>query len=103
MVAIALSATIGALLLVCSAVVSASRSARRWLAPLPVRPDAVIRAFLLPACAVIVAAGTLEALLLLVFNVSYRTSAEVGGCTAALGCLTASVVVVWNWSLRTRP
>jgi hypothetical protein len=103
MVAIALSGTVGALLLVCSAVVSASRSARRWLAPLPVRPDEVIRAFLLPACAVIVAAGTIEALLLLVFNVSYRTSAEVGGCTAALGCLTASVVVFWNWSLRARP
>ena len=99
MVAIALFGTICALLLVCSAVISASRLARRWLAPLPVRPGEMIRAFLLPACAVIVAGSAIEALLLLVFNVSYRTSAEVGACTAVLGCLTASGGLIWNWSL----
>jgi hypothetical protein len=107
MVAIALFGTIGALLLVCSAVISASRSARRWLAPLPVRSGDVIRAFLLPTCAVIVAAGAIEALLLLLFEVSYGTSAEVGACTAVVGCLTAGAGLFWNWSLsqvaRTRP
>lgn len=103
MVAIALSAAIGALLLVCSAVVSASRSARRWLAPLPVRPGEVMRAFLLPACAVIVGASVIEALLLLLFNVSYGVSAEVGAFTAVLGCLTASAGLIWNARQRTRP
>jgi hypothetical protein len=110
MVAIALFGTVGALLLVCSAVISAGRSARRWLAPLPVRSGDVIRAFLLPTCAVILAAGVIEALLLLLFNVSYATSAEIGACTAVAGCLTASAGLIWNWSLsqvfpvaRTRP
>ena len=107
MVAIAMFATVGALLLVCSAVISASRLAWRWLAPVPVRSGEVIRAFLLPTCAVVVAAGIIEALLLLLFNVSYVTSAEVGACTAVAGCLTASAGLIWNWRLsrvaRTRP
>jgi hypothetical protein len=98
MVAIALSANFGALLLVCSAVISASGLARRWLAPVPVRSGDLIRAFLLPACGVIVAASAIEALLLLLFNVSYGTSAEVGACTAVVGCLTASAGLVWNAS-----
>ena len=96
MVAIALFGTICALSLVCSGVISASRSARRWLAPLPARPGEVIRAFLMRAGAVIVAASAIEALLLLVFNVSYRTSAEVGACTAVLGCLDVSGGLIWN-------
>ena len=96
MAAIALFGTMGALLLVCSAVISASRLARRWLAPLPMRSGEVIRAFLLPTCGVIVAAGVIEALLLLLFNVSYGTSAELGACTAVVGCLTASAGLVWN-------
>jgi hypothetical protein len=98
MVAIALFGTMVALLLVCSAVISAGRLARRWLAPLPRRSGHVIRAFLLPACAVIVSAGVIEALLLLVFNVSYVTSAEVGAGTAVVGCLTAGTGLIWNAS-----
>jgi hypothetical protein len=66
MVVIGMSGVIGGVLLVCSAVVSASRLARRWLAPLPVRPREAIREFLLPACAVMLAAAAIEALLLLV-------------------------------------
>jgi hypothetical protein len=96
MVAIALFGIVCALLLVCSAVMSASRLARRWLAPMPVRSGDLIRAFLLPACAVVVAASAIEALLLLVFDVSYRTSTEVGVCTAVLGCLTLSGGLIWN-------
>jgi hypothetical protein len=103
MVAIALFGTICALLLVCSAVISASRLARRWLAPVPVRSGDLIRAFLLPACAIVIAAGTVEALLLLLFNVSYRTSAAVGVCTAVTGCLTLSGGFVWNAVLKRRP
>jgi hypothetical protein len=103
MVAIALFGTVGALLLVCSGVISAGRAARRWLAPLPTRSGDVIRAFLLPACAVIVAAGAIEALLLLLFNVSYVRSAEVGACTAVMGCLTASTGLIWNASLGKAP
>jgi hypothetical protein len=102
MVAIALFGMIGVLVLVWSGVISVSRWARRWMAPLPVRPAEVIRAFLLPACAVITAAGAIEALLLLVVNVSYRTSAEVGAGTAALGCLTISGGLIWNWGLARR-
>jgi hypothetical protein len=96
MVVIAVFGIIGVLSLVWSGVISASRLARRWLAPLPVRSGEVIRAFLLPACAVIVAASAIEALLLLVVNVSYRTSAEVGAWTAAVGCVTVSGGLIWN-------
>jgi hypothetical protein len=103
MVAIALFATVCALLLVCSAVMSVSRLARRWLAPVPVRPGELNRAFLLPACAVIVAAGAIETLLLLVFNVSYRTSAEVGACSAVLGCIALSGGLAWNARPKTQP
>jgi len=99
MVVIAVFGIIGVLLLVCSGVISASRLARRWLAPLSVRSGEVIRAFLLPACAVIVAASAIEALLLLVVNVSYRTSAEVGAWTAVVGCVTVSAGLIWNWLL----
>ena len=103
MVVIAMFVTMGALLLLWSAVTSASRAARSWLAPLPARPDVVIRAFLLPACAVIVAASAIEALLLLVFNVPYRTSAQVGACTAVIGCLTVGGALVWNLRDRRAP
>jgi hypothetical protein len=103
MVVIALFGTMGALLLFWSAVISASRAARSWLAPLPARRGVVIRAFLLPACAVIVAAGAMEAVLLLAFNVSYRTSALLSACTAVIGCLTAGGALVWNLRQRRTP
>jgi hypothetical protein len=103
MVAIALFGVICVLLLVCSGVMSAGRLARCWLAPVPVRSREVIRAFLLPACAVIIAASAIEALLLLVLNVSYRTSAEVGAWTAGVGCVTVSGGLIWNWILRQSP
>jgi hypothetical protein len=96
MVAIALAGTLGALLLLWSAVIFASRAARGWLAPLPARRGVVIRAFLLPVCAVIVAAGAIEALLLLVLNVSYRASALLSAGTALIGCLTVGAALVWN-------
>ena len=100
MVVVALFGIFGALTLVWSGVMSVSRSARRWLAPLPVKLREVIRAFLLPACAVIVTASAIEALLLLTFNVSYLTSAEMGAWTAALGCLTLSGGLIWNTRSR---
>jgi hypothetical protein len=103
MVVIAMFGTLGALLLLWSAAILASRAARSWLAPLPARPGAVIRAFLLPVCAVIVAASAIEALLLLVFSVSYRTSALLSACTAAIGCLTVGGAVVWNLRRRRAP
>ena len=65
-VAIASFGVGGALLLLGSALLSVSRLARRWLAPVPVRAGAAIRAFLIPACGVMVAAGIVLALLLLV-------------------------------------
>ncbi|HEY6618410.1 MAG TPA: hypothetical protein VIY68_02590 [Steroidobacteraceae bacterium] len=99
LVVIAIFGIFGALLLVWFGVISVSRLARRWLAPLPVGSEEVIRAFLRPACAVIVAASAIEALLLLAANVSFRVSAEVGAWTAALGCVTTSCGLIWNWSL----
>jgi hypothetical protein len=98
MVVIGLFGTISGLLLVCSGVIAASSWARRWLAPLPVRPGEVIRAFLLPACAVIVASGAIEALLLAALDVSYRTSAAVSAATVVLGCASLSGGLIWNWN-----
>jgi hypothetical protein len=103
MVVIGMSGIVGVLLLVWLGVMSASRSARRWLAPLPVRSGEVIRAFLLPVCTVIVAASAIEALLLLLLNVSYRTAAEVGAWTALVGCVTVSGGLIWNWKLKQSP
>jgi hypothetical protein len=103
MVVIAIFGMIGALLLVWSGVISVSRLARRWLAPLPVRSGDVMRAFLQPACTVIIAASAVETLLLLVVNVSYRTAAEVGVCTAIVGCLTVSGGLIWNSRRRKLP
>ena len=100
MVVIGLSGIFGALLLVWLGVISASRLARRWLAPVPVHSAEVIRAFLRPVCAAIVAASAIEVLLLVVLNVSYRTAAEVGACTAVMGCVTVSGGLMWNWILR---
>jgi hypothetical protein len=96
MVVIGMSGIIGVLLLVWLGVMSAGRLARRWLAPLPVRSGEVIRAFLLPVCAVIVAASAIEALLLLVLNASYRSAAEVGAWTAVVGCVTVSGGLIWT-------
>jgi hypothetical protein len=103
MVAIALFGIIGALLLLWSAVISAGRAARSWVAPLPARTGVVARAILLPTCGVIAAAGAIEASLLLVFNVSYRISAGVGACTAMLGCLTVGGAMVWILRPRRMP
>jgi hypothetical protein len=103
MVVIGVSGITGVLLLMWLGVMSTSRSARRWLAPLPVRPGEVVRAFLLPVCAVILAASAIEALLLLLLNVSYRTAAEVGAWTAVVGCVTVSGGLIWNARPGMRP
>ncbi|HEX3603335.1 MAG TPA: hypothetical protein VHU43_04535 [Steroidobacteraceae bacterium] len=67
MVAIGLFGVVGALVLLCFAVISVGRLAMRWLAPLPVRAGgAVFRAFLLPACAFAVGASAIGAFLLVV-------------------------------------
>lgn len=96
MIVIALSGVIGALLLLLPAAISTSVSVRRWMAPLPVRAGDMLRAFLLPTIGVILGAGVLESLLLLVFDVSLRTSATVGMGTAVLGCLVAlGGVLLW--------
>lgn len=59
----------GALLLLCMAAARLSQLVRRWMAPLPVRAGAVMRAFLLPAFGVMVGAIAVEGLLLLAFGV----------------------------------
>ncbi len=57
----------------------------------------MIRALLLPACAVIVASSAIGALLLMVLNVSYRISAEVGACECRVGLLELGGGLIWNW------
>jgi hypothetical protein len=99
MIAIALFGVLLAMTLLTSAVISVSRAAQRWLAPVPVRQAAIIRTFLLPACSVIAAAGVAAALLLLVFNISYRVSAIVAVLVAAAGCTAIAIALLWN----TRP
>jgi hypothetical protein len=99
MIAVALFVVLFAMTLLSSAVISVSRAAQRWLAPVPVRRAAIIRAFLLPACGMITAASVIEALLLLVFNVSYRTSATVTAIAALTGSVTIAAALMWN----TRP
>lgn len=94
LVVLALSGIVGATSLLCSAVISTSRWARRWLAPLPVREHIIMRALLLPACTVIAAGGALETLLLLVFDVSVRIAVEVGAATSAIGCIIACVILL---------
>jgi hypothetical protein len=87
MVVIAMFGVAGALLLCVSAAIAVSRLARRWLAPLPMRLRAAMRAFLLPTIEVILGASIIEALLLLVLGASYRTSAAAAIGTAAVACL----------------
>ena len=99
---IALFGVIGSLLLVWSAAISVSRLAARWLAPLPVRAGAVVGAILLPACAFIAGASAMEALLLLLFNVSYRNAIMSGASTAVIGCLLFGGALLWNVRLRLR-
>jgi hypothetical protein len=96
MVVMALFGVVGALLLLGSAAISVSRLATRWLAPLPVRAATVVRAILLPACAFIAGASVMEALLLMVFNVSYRSAILVGAGTAVIGCLLFAGALLWN-------
>ena len=87
MVAIAVFGVNGALVLLCMAAIRLSRRVRRWMAPLPARAGVVTRTFLLPTLAVIVGASAVEGLLLLAFDVSYRSSAAVSMATAAIASL----------------
>jgi hypothetical protein len=87
LVVIAMFGVAGALMLCCSAVIAVSRLASSWLSSLPMRAGAEVRVLLNPAIAVILGASIIEALLLLVLGVSYRTSAAVALYAAALGCL----------------
>jgi hypothetical protein len=86
----------GALLLLWMAAIAVSRLAARWLAPLPVRASAVVRAILLPACAFIAGASTMESLLLVVFDVSYRSAVVVGASTAVIGWVLFAGALLWN-------
>jgi hypothetical protein len=88
---LAVAAVSGALVLLCVAVVSISRHIWRWTAPLPLRTDSAMRAMLLPTLGVMIGASSLESLLLLTFDVSYRPAAAAGLATAVIGCLAALI------------
>jgi hypothetical protein len=103
MIAIALFGVLSAMTLLTGATISVSRAARGWLAPLPLRQAAVIRAFLLPACGVNAAASVVAALLLLVFNLAYRVSATVAALAALTGCTALAIALFWNTRPRRAP
>jgi hypothetical protein len=103
MIAIALFGLLFAMSLLSSAVISVGRAAQRWLAPMPVRQAAVLRAILLPVWSVIAAASVIAALLLRVFNVSYRVSAMVGALAAVIGCALTAIALIWNTRARRAP
>jgi hypothetical protein len=103
MIVIGVFGVLFAMSLLWSAVLSVSCAARRWLAPLPVRATAVIGVHLLPVWGAIMAAAAIGALLLSVFNLSYRVSAIVGVVAAVIGCATTGVVLLWNTRPRFMP
>jgi hypothetical protein len=103
MIAIALFGVLFAMALLSGAVISVSRAARRWLAPVPLRPSALTRALLLPAWGLIAAGGVMEALLLMVFNVSFRVSAIAGAATALVGSVALALALFWSMQRRRVP
>jgi ABC-type thiamin/hydroxymethylpyrimidine transport system permease subunit len=100
MIVIALFGVMLALSLLFVAAIAVGGAAQRWLAPLPVRRAAVIRALAIPACGAATVAGTVASLLLLVFNVSQRISAVVGAIAAVAGCSSIFLALVWNTRSR---
>lgn len=100
MIVIALFGVMFVLSLLFSSAVAVGRAAERWLAPVPVRRGPVTRALAAPACGAAIAASVAGALLLLVFNVSYRMSAAVGAAAAVVGCLC--IIAALAWSRRSR-
>lgn len=94
MVVLGLSCIVGAMSLLCLAVISTSRAARRWWAPLPMRERVAMRAMLLRPCAVIVAGGVLESLLLPLLDVSMSHAVEAGAATIAIGCISVGVALL---------
>jgi hypothetical protein len=102
MIAIAMFAVLFAMSLLWGAVISVSRAARRWLAPLPLHQMTVIRTVLIPVCCAIAGASAAESLLLSILNVSYGVSVKVGVVTAVIGCLTIGAALLWNLRPRLR-
>jgi hypothetical protein len=103
MIVIGLCGVLFAVSFLWTAVVSVSGAARQWLAPLPVRAAAVIRAFLLPVWGAMIGAAAIGALLLLLINVPYRVSAGVGAMAAVIGFTTTGLVMLWNTRTRRMP
>jgi hypothetical protein len=102
--AIAVFGVNGALVLLCMAATRLSRLIQGWMAPLPARAGVVTRAFLQPTFGVIVGASAFEALLLLTFGMSYRSSAAAAAATAVIGCLaTLSGVLLSRARVRGMP
>ena len=103
MIVIALFGLFASMSLLGSAVLAVGRAARRWLAPLPLRAAAVLRAFLLPAWGVAAGSCAVVTLLLLVVNVSYRIAAEIGAGAAVVACLCIGGILLWDARPRRMP
>jgi hypothetical protein len=89
MVVLGLFLVAGALSLLIPTVISVSALVRRWVAPLPVRADILMKTYLLPSLAAIIGASAVGAWLLTILGVSDRASVVAGLCTAVLGVLIA--------------
>jgi hypothetical protein len=79
----------GALSLLVPATISVSISAHRWLAPLPISGERLMRTLLVPTLAVFAAAGMLSGFFLSVLGLSLLDSARAGIAIALLSCLLA--------------
>jgi hypothetical protein len=104
MVVVGVFLVAGALSLLIPAAISVSALVRRWVAPLPVRADRLMRTYLVPSLGVIAGASAVEACLLFVLGASLRTSLAIGLCTAVFGVLiTIGGVRLWRAPTRRRP
>jgi hypothetical protein len=104
MIIVGLFLVAGALSLLIPAVISVSALVRRWVAPLPLRADRLMRIYLAPSLGVIAGASAVEAWLSFLLGASLRTSLAVGLCMAVFGILIAiGGVRLWRGLARRRP
>lgn len=96
MVVVCLFLVAGSLSLLIPAVISVSALVRRWMAPLPVTTDSLMRTYLLPSLGTIVGAGAVAAWLLFILGASGLASVAAGLGAAVLGVLIVIGTVYWQ-------
>jgi hypothetical protein len=88
------SAVVGALVLLVTAVSSVSRTAVRWLQPLPLSPTALAQRIAAPALAVIGCGAAIQSWLLALMGATGLRCIEVGAATLFLGALAAIAAIL---------